>query len=216
MDSYQRFLSYFNISQDEFLEWGIDAIIYPPIDKVYKEWENLKKRIFGNEVVYIRGYGKNAHGTKLYQDLYSYIFRNNFVKKDANNNTIPTQRIRNMTGLKKNRDIYNYQISHIWGRTKNIFMFEAPWNILCYVPKIMDPFTGHESMGEMTKKYKKLFIDKAYTRYKYFIEDYNTMLAKYNVEEKVNTYIAYLKDSDISEKELSQFIKDVELEISPI
>ncbi len=215
MDSYQSFLSHFNISQDEFLEWGIDAIIYPPIDKVDEEWGNLKRRIFSNEIVYIRGYGRDAHGTKLYQNLYSYIFRNNSVKKDATNNAVPTQHIRNMTGLTKNKDIYNYQISHIWGRTKNIFMFEAPWNI-CYVPKIMDPFTGHESKGEMTEKYRKLFIDTAYTRYKHFIDEYNSMLVQYNVKEKVNTYISYLKDTDIAEKELSQFIKDVESELSPI
>ena len=36
--------------------------------------------------------------------------------------------------------------------TKNALTFNAPWNIV-YMPKLFDPFTGHESKGDITKKF---------------------------------------------------------------
>lgn len=44
----------------------------------------------------------------------------------------------------------------MFGRTKNIYAFTAPWNIV-YMPKILDPFTGHEAKGEMVDEYRMLF-----------------------------------------------------------
>ena len=80
----------------------------------------------------------------MYKDFYANLLGNTHVEKDPTNNAVPHKLIQRTTELKRNSDIFNYQVSHIWGHTKNIFMFEAPWNI-CYTPKIMDPFTGHET-----------------------------------------------------------------------
>lgn len=66
MDSYENFLMYFQIEKKTLFDWGISATIFPPIETVEREWENPKKRIFENKRVYIRGYGRNAHGTYLY------------------------------------------------------------------------------------------------------------------------------------------------------
>ena len=39
------------------------------------EWDDLKRRVLSNHEVYIRGYGRYAHGTQLFIDFYKYIFR---------------------------------------------------------------------------------------------------------------------------------------------
>lgn len=58
---------------------------------------SLKKMILKNQVVYIRGYGRDAHGTQLYKDLYKMIFRNFHVEKDPTNNTAPHKLIQRLT-----------------------------------------------------------------------------------------------------------------------
>ena len=46
--------------------------VFPPKEKVNQEWEILKKRVFNNDEVIIRGYGRDAHKTQLYIDFYKY------------------------------------------------------------------------------------------------------------------------------------------------
>ncbi len=214
IDSYQKFLSHFGIDKQSFFEWGVSATIFPPLTAVEPAWNDLKCRILNNQTVYIRGYGRDAHGTKLYQNLYSELFHNFHIEKDPTNNAIPHRHIQQLTGLKRNSNVYNYQVSHIWGHTKNIFMFEAPWNI-CYTPKIIDPFTGHETQGVWPTEYQKLFIEKAYELYKPFIDEYNQFLIDYDIENRLNEYFHNLKGT-ISDKEFTQFEKDVRSELSAI
>ncbi|MBU9738464.1 hypothetical protein [Diplocloster agilis] len=214
IDSYQEFLTHFGIDRTSFFEWGIASTIFPPIDKVAYEWEDLKKRIFNNQTVYIRGYGRDAHGTQLYKDLYAKLLNNANIEKDPANNAVPHKLIQRITGLKRNKDIYNYQVSHIWGHTKNVFMFESPWNI-CYTPKIMDPFTGHETQGIWPAEYQKLFIAKANELYRPFVDEYNQLLKALDVENQLREYLLSLK-SIIPEKELVQFSKDAASELSLI
>ena len=213
-DSYQVFLDAFNIQKDDLYQWGISSTIFPELDAVADAWEDLKKRIFSNQTVYIRGYGRDAHGTQLYQDLYKYLFGNNNVKKDPTNNTVPHKHIQQLTGLRRNNDVYNYQVSHIWGRTKNAFMFEAPWNI-CYTPKLIDPFTGHETKGAWPEEYQKMFVAYAYNRDKAFIDDYNQLLIDKDIHNKIAQYLQTIKPS-ISEREFAQFERDVYSEFAPI
>ncbi len=214
MDSYEQLLTHFNIDKASFLEWGISSIIFPPVDKVALKWKDLKNRIFYNEQVYIRGYGRDAHGTDLYIKLYEKLFDNSKVKKDPTNNSVPHRLIQQLTGLERNKHLYNYQVSHIWGHTKNIFLFEAPWNI-CYMPKVMDPFTGHETKGMLQKKFQELFLLKASELYKPFIDEYNDLLIMLKIKEQLSEYINSL-DNSISENKRMQFAKDAERELSPI
>ena len=213
-DSYQVFLDAFNIKKDDLYQWGIESTIMPDLDAVADEWERLKERIFKNQTVYIRGYGRNAHGTQLYKDLYEAIFGNENVEKDPTNNNVPHRHIQQLTGLRRNDDVLNYQVSHIWGRTKNIFLFESPWNI-CYTPKLIDPFTGHETRGAWPEEYQKLFMAYAYSRYKTFIDDYNQLLIDYDIHNKINLYLQSIKSS-IAEREFTQFERDVHREFAPI
>ena len=75
MDSYQNFLNHFGIDRRELFEWGINATIFPAVEKVSHEWEELKTRILTNQIVYIRGYGREGHGTQLYKGLYKGPYR---------------------------------------------------------------------------------------------------------------------------------------------
>lgn len=213
-DSYQEFLTHFEIDRESFFEWGISATIFPPIDKVASEWENLKRRIFNNQTVYIRGYGRDAHGTQMYKDFYAKLLGNTHIEKDPTNNAAPHKLIQRTTKLKRNSDIYNYQVSHIWGHTKNIFMFEAPWNI-CYTPKIMDPFTGHETQGIWPAEYQKFFIAKATELYRPFLDEYNSIRKSLDIDKKLQEYISS-QESVIPAKKLVQFSKNAISELSPI
>lgn len=216
IDSYQKFLDYFNIDKREFYEWGISNTIFPMGDKVELEWNDLKKRIFNNKIVYIRGYGRDAHGTDLYKNLYKRLFDNSFVEKDPTNNTYPRILIERITGRIRNKNIYNYQVSHIWGRTKNIFMFESPWNI-CYVPKIIDPLTGHESQGIWPSEYQEMFIAKARSLYSSFIAEYNEILMSLDIQNRLKEYISVLRLKEkVDDKTLERFYKDVSDELSNI
>lgn len=214
IDSYQEFLNYFNLSKDDLYHWGISATVFPSQERVKTAWEDLKERIFNNKTVYIRGYGRDAHGTELYQNLYKYLFGNENIKKDPINNAIPHKRIQTLTGMKRNRDVLNYQVSHIWGHTKNVFMFEAPWNI-CYTPKLIDPFTGHETQGVWPDEYQKLFVSHAYRLYKPFIDEYNQILLNYDVMHRFDEYLQVL-EKQIPHREFLQFKKDAVNELSPI
>lgn len=214
MNSYDNFFKSFDIDEFDFYEWGISATIFPDISDIEKEWEKLKYRLFHDQDVYIRGYGRDAHGTNLFFELHKYIFNNSHVNKDRTNNLQPTKLIEGMTKLRKNKEIFNYQISHIWGHTKNALLFTAPWNI-CYTPKIIDPFTGHEAVGRYPDEYKCFFLSETFSKYKDFISDYNNILLEYHVKEKIIEYVNSLRGR-IDEKTLTRFLSDAIDEFSPI
>ncbi|MBQ7345631.1 MAG: hypothetical protein IJW45_06170 [Oscillospiraceae bacterium] len=213
-DSYQEFLSSFEIDKEALYQWGITATIFPPVSAVATAWNDLKSRVFTNQRVYIRGYGRDAHGTQLYKDLYMALLNNSHIEKDPTNNAIPHRHIQQLTGLRRNADVYNYQVSHIWGHTKNVFMFEAPWNI-CYTPKLIDPFTGHETKGVWPEEYQQLFIAYASEKYKTFIDEYNQLMQEHCFAEKIDRYLQSIKHT-ISDRTFVQFEKDVYSELSPI
>lgn len=213
-DSYQVFLDSFQIKIDDLYRWGISSTIFPDVTAVDKEWKALKQRVFTNQTVYIRGYGRNAHGTQLFIDLYKNVFNNSNVKVDPSNNTAPQKNIELLTKLKRNKDILNYQVSHIWGRTKNILMFEAPWNI-CYTPKLIDPFTGHETKGNWPKEFQKEFTAHAHNMYQTFIDDYNQLLKQQAILAKIDQYLKSIK-STLKQDVFLQFERDVHNEFGPI
>ena len=117
--------------------------------------------------------------------------------------------MKKLTGLTRNKDIYNYQVSHIWGRTKNIFLFEAPWNV-CYTPKIIDPFTGHETKGDLPSDFQKYFIRFAQKKYKKYIEDYNRIIESYDFASLLQEFCDQKGVTD------EQFVSNAKAELSPI
>lgn len=91
-----------------------------------------------------------------------------------------------------------------------MFLFEAPWNI-CYTPKIMDPFTGHETKGTWPQEYQQLFLSKAADLYRPFIDDYNNLIKGLDVTAKIERYIEE-KRGAIPDKDLLQFERDAKNE----
>lgn len=179
-DSYERFLSRFNISKDEFYKYGLEETIFPSFDKAEAMWSRLKEKIRNNEEVHIRGYGRDGKGTALFVDFYRRATGNTNIQRDSTNNAAPKKVIVESTGLtRKDIDnevsLRNYQISHVFGRTKNIYAFTAPWNIV-YIPKMMDPLTGHEAKGLIVQEYTRLFQEETFRRYATLIADFNRII----------------------------------------
>jgi hypothetical protein len=215
LDSYERFINTFKIDKEDLYEFGLRETILPPIELVEEYWNDLKNRIFNNGVVVIRGYGRDAKGTGLYLGLYKHLFKNDNVKKDATNNLVPQKIISSLTGYKRNKNLFNYQVSHIFGKTKNIFLFEAPWNI-ALVPKIIDPFTGHETKGDWPLEYQERFTKYTRERYSYFIHEYNELIKSVGIVNAITEYIQELEKIDSVTDEIMQFEKDALNELSAI
>lgn len=220
-DSYERFFSEGYITKENFFEFGLKETIYAPHKKAATEWINLKERIVGNETAYIRGFGRNAKGTPLFIELYKKLLGNSKIIKDPTNNAEPTKLIKNLTGYSKTKSsqhepIRNYQVSHVFGRTKNVYAFTAPWNIV-YLPKILDPFTGHEAKGEMIKEFTLLFRKQAYNLFEDLIEDFNNIITKNSFQVKLHDAICDLEEnSKFAYDDLKKLKKSLETEFYPI
>ena len=222
-DSYQTFFEYFKIDFSEIIKFGVDIdTIYPDPKLIYNKWESLVNSIKENKDVYIRGYGRDAHGTHLYQELYKILLNNDCIKKDPTNNAKPRQILQQVTGFSKTvkgdseRKIQNYQVTHVFGRTKNPFLFTAPWNIV-WKSKILDPFTGHEARGPESNEYKNAFQKKCREYFSDYITEYNVLAAKYFSEEKIEKgfYEMKLKLS-VNEKVFDRFKMDAIEELKKI
>ena len=219
-DSYQRFFSEFQISESRFFEFGLKDIIYIPIHTAKEEWAILKKKINNNEEVFIRGFGRDAKGTHLYQEFYKLLLDNKHVKKDSNNNAEPERQICQLTGCSKksskHKIIRNYQISHVFGRTKNVYAFTAPWN-LAYVAKVVDPFTGHEAIGPMVKKFTALFQQQTYERFSPLIDDFNEIITNQSFLERFDeAFKTMLENSMFQKEDVEKLRKSIRSEFSPI
>jgi hypothetical protein len=191
-DSYVRFFGEGHISKEAFFEFGLRETIYAPLEKANTGWTELKQSILSNKPVFIRGFGRDAAGTHLFQNFYERLTGNSNVLKDSTNNAEPAKLIRALTGYsktpsKQHESIRNYQVSHIFGRTKNVYAFTAPWNIV-YMPKMLDPFTGHEAKGELIDEYTKLFQQQGYKLFAPLIEDFNEIVT-------ANRFLSQLEES---------------------
>ncbi|WP_146194625.1 hypothetical protein [Flavobacterium crocinum] len=193
------------------------------MDKIDSNWDNLKKDVFGNNTIYIRGYGRDAQKTKYFIALYKHLFGNEKIIKDATNNAQPTKLIKCHTNYcKKTKDgkngkelIRNYQISHLFGRTKNPLLFNCAWNI-AYIPKYLDPFTGHETQGEYSSEFKGLLLPVLKQKFDFYIKDYNQL-----IEDKVLNKIDYSlkevkKDFKMNNTEFKRFEQDAKNELALI
>ncbi len=198
-DSYSEFLKRFNIKEKDFLEYGKESIIYVPKDIVKEEWKNLKDRIINNKEVYIRPYGNNGKNSKIFLDFIKEVFKNSNIKIDTSRNSRPQLCLKQYTNLERGKNIQNYQVSHIFGMTKNPYMFECPWNI-AYIPKLFDPFTGHESNGEWTQKFQDFYLQDVQDKFQEFIEDYNNIMLENNIVDRIESFVNNLKGYNQKQK----------------
>jgi len=209
-DSYDIFMNKFNINEDDFIEYGLNESIFINKLEAEKRWNILKKDIKDGNMVYVRTFGnKNDQRTKkILLDFYKHIYSDVEVNVDKTNNAIPTKIIEEFTGLKrktsqrKKYDISNYQISHIFGKTKNIYAFSAPWNLV-FMPRIMDPLSGHEANGNLRNKFKQALQEKSYMLFKDLIDDFNEFMNEETLKNSINMYL-----DEIDEKKFKTEIID--------
>lgn len=206
IDSYSEFLKRFNIKEKDFFEYGKESVIYVPKDDAKEEWNNLKYRITHNQKVYIRPYGNNGKNSNIFVDFIKLVFDNDKIKIDSSRNSKPQMCLKKYTKKQRGKDIQNYQVSHIFGMTKNPYMFECPWN-MAYIPKIFDPLTGHETKGGWTEKFQDYYLKDAQKEFKDLIEDYNNIIEEYEISDKIDSFIETL--DDYSDKQKKQFKKDL-------
>ncbi len=206
-DSYFNFLNYFEIDSILFFRWGIEAMIFPPMEQVDLEWRILKSRILNGEVVFIGGTGKGAGRIPLYIDFYNYVFGNKNVQKDTNNKIQID--LKNMTDLDRKNDINNYQVYSIWSRSRNIFLYEAPWNV-CYIPNMIDLLLCPESKGDLPEEFRKYFLKYVRKKYWKYINDYNRIIDEYKVALRLKEFCEKNTINDL------KFMKEAMMQLSPI
>jgi hypothetical protein len=216
-DSYKRFFSEGHITKEQFFDFGLKETIYASKTKAGEEWKRLKKNIRSNGEVFIRGFGRDAKGTHLFLEFYKKLLDNDNIKKDPTNNNEPRKLIKDLTGYSKSgggkdKLIRNYQISHIFGRTKNVYAFTAPWNI-AYIPKLVDPLTGHEAQGTMVDEYTKLYQKQAYKLFKNLIDDFNLIITDSKFVKKMEDSINKMQGSS---NDIEKLRKAVREDFSPI
>jgi hypothetical protein len=157
MDSYTKILSKFGVTIDEFIKSAIDEIIYLPENKLIDDLRNVIDDIEINKMVVVRGCGRKTSSQYIVNEFYKDVFNCEKPEIDKTNNYHPGKKcneFENYAGEK----LVNYQISHIWGMTKNPYAFTGLWNI-SLVPKMFDPFTGHETKGDIVKVFQPLFFE---------------------------------------------------------
>lgn len=210
--------------KEAFFTDSIDSIIFIADEKSARQWARQKELLLNNGELYIRGYGRDALKTDWFFELYKNLFENNKIKKDSTNNARPTKMLSELTPFCKNTDegkndgkerIQNYQVSHLFGRAKNPLLFTAAWNI-AYIPKYLDPFTGHESQGEHSADFKSAFNPLLKKRFSGYIKDYNNFINQHvndSLEEALNTTRRNLR---ITIHDFARFRKDAKDELSEL
>lgn len=189
-DAYKKFFDHFHIKYDELTDFALEDTIFVDFDIAKKHWEEIKKNILNKKSMVIRNYGRNGSKNILFEKFYESEFGIK-VNFDSNNNSIPTQTIEKLTSKHKNKEIINYQVSHVFSNTKNIYLFNAPWNFM-FTPKYIDPFTGHESKGPWKEQYSLKLQKKVNDLYNVMIEDYNQILVDLNINKKIDCFVEKL------------------------
>jgi hypothetical protein len=204
------------ISKEEFFRYGCEKTIYISDEKVKSEWKALKDKINGNKAVFMRSAGKSMSDNHLYFNFYKKLFNNENIKKDPSNTQNPSKIIEDLTGLKKSKDLKNYQVASIFGRSKNIFAFTAPWNIV-YMPKILDALVANDSQDPLAIEYRAAFESYAYNKFKPYIEEFNDIVTNIHFTRGRDSYLTLLYDDKIHDREaLVKFEDALHEEFAPI
>lgn len=185
LDAYKQFFEI--CSKETFFDFGLNNIITIDREKTDVLWGKLKADIINkNNNIYIRDSSRRGSGNTNLSKMYKSVFGID-VKYDPTNNSIPTKILQNHTGYRKNKNIFNYQVSHVFGNTKNIFCFTAPWNIV-FIPKLIDPLTGHEAKGDYVIEFQEQFKKYIYEQFTKQINEYNELIKEWNpkIEKWIN------------------------------
>jgi hypothetical protein len=213
-DAYLRFLDRFKIGHEEFFRHGLDDIIHVPLDVARRDWDALKDRVTTGGRVFIRSYGAGRKNSHQFISFYSQVFAHNQIEVDPTNNSEPQKLLARWTGFSRRRggNLRNYQVSHVFGRTKNAYAFTAPWNIV-YVPKVIDPFTGHEAKGELPQHFRRLFERHVFELYEPLIKEFNALVVDAGLGTRIAEYAQQFDDGTVTN---AKFIADLRAQFAPI
>ncbi len=198
LDSYNELIGNY-ISKEDFFQYGLDKTIYIPDSKVKEENIKHLERVNNNQVVYMRGH-KDSVINQLFYDFYKHVMKNERVKRDPSNSQNPTKIIESLSGYKKSKDLRNYQLSSVFGRSKNILTFCAPWNIV-YTPSILDPLLSVDARGELAQEYQKAFREHVYKKFRPFIEEYNERVNNMHFQRAIDEHFERLYDNSMHNKD---------------
>ena len=163
------------VTPHDLFEVGLTQIKRIDNGSIRVRWKELVDSIqnpYSKIDISVRSHGRNGSGSNDLLVILKKVFEKDF-KIDSTNNAAPAQILRNAF----NEEYQDYQISHVFEeRTNNPLLFTAPW-MICYTPKIIDPFTGHETKG--FPEFKEEFIDWAFRANKVYIDEYNEIIFQY-------------------------------------
>ncbi len=214
IDSYELLLSDY-ISKEDFFSFGLEKSIYIPDAKVEAQWQSLKKDIANNKTVFMRGF-KSSTSMHMSSDFYSKLFENKHVKKDPSNTQNPSKIIEKLTAYKKGKDLKNYQLSSIFGRSRNILAFCAPWNIV-YIPSILDPLLSVDANTDLANEFKRRFMQHSYEKFKPYIDEFNQTLSNHQFQKSMDEYFQKLFDDGHFDKdEMIVFENTMREDFTPI
>ncbi len=214
IDSYELLLSQY-ISKEDFFRFGLEKTIYIPNDKVEAENQSLKKNIANNKAVFIRGF-KSSTAMHMAFDFYTKVFENKQVKKDPSNTQNPSKIIEKLTGYKKAKDLKNYQLTSIFGRSRNVLAFCAPWNIV-YIPSILDPLLSADAKSDLALEFKQRFLQHSYEKFKPYIDEFNETVSNHQFQRSMDEYFQKLfDDAHFDKDEMIAFENTIREDFAPI
>jgi hypothetical protein len=202
-DSYEQFFQL--LSREKFLDFGMKNIITIDKEIVKDLWKKLLDRIDDKAddlVIRKKGDNVNENMKKLYKEIFKID-----IKFDRRNNSTPTRLLETFTGYRINKTIFNYQVSHVYEYTKNVYCFAAPWNIV-FIPRIIDPLTEHEAKGDCVNEFQGRFRKHIIEKFKEEIIEYNEIMKR--MYPKIESWV----DENIPKKNRRYYLPDFkEIEI---
>ena len=176
-DSYLKLFEAVGVDFTKFIETGAENCLFLPHSKVASNWENIKKQV-NDGIILVRGCGRHADSQDIANSAYGKLFCVKKIDVDKTNNANPGKYY-TLFEKESGEKLYNYQVSHVFGRTKNPYAFMGLWNI-SLVPKLLDPLTGHESHGLYKNGFQKLFKKRSFDLYPDILEDFNAIMLNLN------------------------------------
>ena len=198
-DAYEQFFKL--LPKEKLFDFGLKNIITIEKGVAFYEWKRLINRINKNAPdLYVRNFGRNGNESNNMKILYKEIFKID-INFDQTNNSKPSQLLQTLTEYKTNKTIFNYQISHVFGNTKNVYCFTAPWNVI-FIPKIIDPFTGHEAKGDYVNEFQILLHKNILEIFKDEIMEYNELIKE--IFPRIELWV----NNNIPEKKKESYLKE--------
>lgn len=197
------------ITPRDLFEIGMGHIMRIEDIQIHDGWKILVDNVCNpnpNAEVLVRSHGRNAKGSDILLEVLQSVFDREFTI-DPSNNLGPNRILKNAF----NEEYQDYQISHVFEeRTNNPLLFTAPW-MVCYTPKIIDPFTGHETKG--FPGFRNEFIDWAFSVNKEYIDEYNEIIRPYweRLKSVLNAYSYEEKFQKHMIATLAPILKDAEM-----